>query len=236
MIEYIIFCVSCLCTILFFLLTEIFPTSDRTVTTLSEALPYYFWEDQKVGVELQRNSLPPGVSECSVVLKASLPNCYEVFPEQVEPVSSIVSISVTSCPTKPYFITMVHRGGRDAQVFKVIRFDDGVVSEQVGGDGGAGGGDGVVHVQAGDRDGGGDDVVVREVKCTEIKTKTFSIKVSCTHSEEEFVVVSKKANAVFGAHVYFDDKEYNLHLTLARNIPVYTKVRCCPKWQRLVWS
>ena len=157
-------CQSCLCTILFFLLTEIFPTSDRTVITLSEALPYYFWEDQKVGVELQRNSLPPGESECSVVLKASLPNCYEVFPEQVEPVSSIVSISVIPCPTKPYFVTMVHRGGENAQVYKVIRFDDGVVTEQVGGDGGDGGGDSVVHVQAGDRDGGGDDVVVREVR------------------------------------------------------------------------
>ena len=220
-----------------FLLTEIFPTNDRTVTTLSEALPYYFWEDQKVGVELQRNSLPPGESECSVVLKASLPNCYEVFPDQIEPVSSVVSISVTPCPTEPYFVTMVHRGGEDpAQVFKVIRFDNGVVSEQVGGDGGDCGGDGVVHVQAGDMDGGSDDVAVRQVRFIEIETNKFSVRVSCTHSEEEFVVVSKKAKAVFSAHVYFDDKEQNLHLTLARNFPVYTKVRCCPKWQRLVWS
>ena len=230
-------CRSCLCTILFFLLTEIFPTTDRTVDiTLSEVLPYYFWEHQKVGVELQRNSLPPGVSDCTVVLKASLPNCYEVFPDRIEPVSSIVSISVTPCLTKPYFVTMVHRGGEDAQVFKVIRFDDGVVSKQVGGDGGDGGGDGVVHVQAGDRDGGSDDVAVRQVRFIEIETNKFSVKVSCTHSEEEFVVVSKKANAVFSAYVYFDDKEQNLHLTLARNFPIYTKVRCCPKWQRLVWS
>ena len=200
-------------------------------------------------MELQRNSLPPGVSECSVVLKASLPNCYEVFPDRIEPVGSVVSISVTPCPIKPYIVTMVHRGGEDAQVLKVIRSDDGVVSEQVGGgggdgvvseqvsgDGGDGGGDGVVHVQAGDRDGGGDDVAVRQVEFTEIKTKKFSIKVRCTHSEEEFVVVSKKAKAVFSAHVYFDDEEHNLRLTLARNFPVYTKVRCCPKWQRLVWS
>ena len=228
-------CRSCLCTILFFLLTEIFPTTDITVITLSEALPYYFWEDQKVGVELQRSSLPPGVSDCSVVLKTSLPNCYEVFPDRNEPVSSIVSISVTPHPTK-LFITMVHRGGEDAQVFKVIRFDDGVVSEQVGGDGGDGGGDGVVHVQAGDRDGGGDDVAVIKVKFTDIEAKKLCIRVSYDCPEDEIVVVSKKANAVFSAHVYFDDKEHNLHLTLARNFPVYTKVHCCPKWQRLVWS
>ena len=179
-------------------------------------------------MELQRNSLPPDVSECLVVLKASLPNCYEVFPDQIEPVSSIVSISVTPHTTK-LFITMVHRGGEDAQLFEVIRFDDGAGSEQVSGDGGDGGGDGAVHVQAGDRDGGGDNVAVREVKFTEIETKKLRIRVLCDCPEEEFVVASKKANTVFSAHVYFDDKEHNLHLTLARNFPVYTKVRCCPK-------
>ena len=195
-------------------------------------------------MELQRNSLPPGVSECRVVLKASLPNCCEVCPD---PVSSVMSVSVTPLPTKPYFVTMVHRGPEDVQVVRLIRNDNGVdvklqgdsvVRDQFGrgGDGvqgGDGGDDGVACDLAGDGDGGDGDSDGRDIDvyatCRKKghKRKKFSITVSCTHPEEQFVVVSKKANAVFSAHVYFDDKEHNLYLTLARSFPVYTKVRCC---------
>ena len=171
-------------------ITEPLPLCYENFIHLTEAVPYYVWQEQGITVELQSESLPEGIDECPVKIKLFLPNCPDLFPDKYDPVSYIVHMSTPVKLVKPLKVTVVHCGGSAA---KVANCDNPSATPKKFTD---------------------SSITVAE---------SSKATVDVTHPHCCFVVVSK-SSTTFCAHVYYDDQKGDLYMTLAKNIPVYTKV------------